>query len=598
MKTGSLLWKGVTAANYTKTGDIFFAKNLVWTSKGEGLDPETGKVVRALKQKMDKPMSHDRCYRNRITHRFYINSKTGGSDFVNLDGTGEHPNPWVRPTCGLAVMPANGLMYNGPYVCQCASGNMIPGFNALYNGNQNTGKRFTVELEPRLIKGSAYGMSEGKPSTASDWPTYRNSIMRSGVGSANLPQHLVKKWKQDIGPYPTAPVVVEGSVFVASRDSHTLYSLNVGSGDVQWTFTTGGRIDSPPNYYKGVVLQGSRDGWVYCLNAKDGQLVWKFNALPEKRLICDKGQLESAWPVNGSILVHKDTAYFAAGRSSFLDGGIALFGLNPLTGEVIHRKLMAGPYEEQEGNFPLLGNRSFRIEGFKSGILSCADDMLFIRHQAFSLDLRPIDIRDITKPHLIPQPGYLDASPQHRTYWTVDVDLCYGGPVAVTGDGPQGDAIAYDGKTFFEIRGYTPGRNLVGRGKGIDTLKAFSVFSGGKAAKSDPKAWVGSRKTIPENGTWKKNWQTSTAFAGHAIAAGKNSMVVAGVPLLPEFTKEETKAAFDGEKGGVAWVLSNETGEKLQEIVLDAAPAWDGIAIANDSCIISQKDGSVVFFSN
>ena len=27
-------------------------------------------------------MGHDRCYRNRITERFYINTATGGSDFL------------------------------------------------------------------------------------------------------------------------------------------------------------------------------------------------------------------------------------------------------------------------------------------------------------------------------------------------------------------------------------------------------------------------------------------------------------------------------------------------------------------------------------
>ncbi len=46
------------------------------------LDPATGEAKRELTQKMTGPMSHDRCYRNRITHDYYINSKSGGTDLI------------------------------------------------------------------------------------------------------------------------------------------------------------------------------------------------------------------------------------------------------------------------------------------------------------------------------------------------------------------------------------------------------------------------------------------------------------------------------------------------------------------------------------
>ena len=91
-----------------------------------------------------------------------------------------------------------------------------------------------------------------------------------------------------------------------------------------------------------MVLFGSRCGWVYCLRASDGQLAWKFNGMPERRLVCDTGRLESAWPVNGSVMIFEDTAYFAAGRSSFLDGGIGVFALDPFTGTMKHGTNHAG----------------------------------------------------------------------------------------------------------------------------------------------------------------------------------------------------------------------------------------------------------------
>ena len=144
---GKTLWSAPAGKNYMKSTEIFVANELVWSRDLKGHDPRTGKVVRTLMQEMTGPMSHDRCYRNRITHRYYLNSASGGNDFVKLDGKAETPNPWARSTCGLAVMPANGMLYNGPYVCQCAIGTMATGVNGFYNGSGNTDRRFTVEIE-------------------------------------------------------------------------------------------------------------------------------------------------------------------------------------------------------------------------------------------------------------------------------------------------------------------------------------------------------------------------------------------------------------------------------------------------------------------
>ena len=336
---------------------------------------------------MTVPMAHDRCYRNRITHRYYLNSATGGTDFLGLDGSLESPNPWARSTCGLAVMPANGMMYNGPYVCQCAIGTMITGVNALYNGSGNTGKQFTVEPAPRLVKGPAFGSPGGADATATDWPTYRYSSMRSAVAAAPAAVSLSPKWKVDIGSQPTAPVVAGDTVYVADRDSYTLHALDRETGKTRWTYIADGRIDSPPTYYRGMVLFGSRTGWVHCLRASDGQLVWKFSGMPERRLICDTGRLESAWPVNGSVMIFEDTAYFAAGRNSFLDGGIGVFALDPATGTMKHGRMVRGPFEADRPNFPIQADGTFQLEGCKADIFSCAGNELFMRNQAFTPDL-------------------------------------------------------------------------------------------------------------------------------------------------------------------------------------------------------------------
>ncbi len=112
---------------------------------------------------MTGPMGHDRCYRNRITDRFYIDSATGGSDFVSLDTSGgtpqsEFPNPWVRSTCGIGFLPCNGLLYAGPPACSCSNGVMLNALNALAPepGLKSSGQPIEVATVPRLEKGPAY----------------------------------------------------------------------------------------------------------------------------------------------------------------------------------------------------------------------------------------------------------------------------------------------------------------------------------------------------------------------------------------------------------------------------------------------------------
>lgn len=590
---GNTLWTADGRANYKKSPDLFVADGLVWSRDLKGRDPQTGEVVRTLNQDMTGPMAHDRCYRNRITHRYYLNSATGGTDFMALDGSLESPNPWVRSTCGLAVMPANGMMYSGPYVCQCVIGAMIPGMNALYNGSGNTGAPFTVELAPRLVKGPAFGSPGGAAATANDWPTYRYSSLRSAVAAAPTAVSLSAKWNVDIGAKPTAPVVAGDTVYVADRDSYTLHALDRENGRTRWTYIADGCVDSPPTYFRGMVLFGSRTGWVHCLRAADGQLAWKFTGLPERRLVCDSGRLESAWPVNGSIMIFEGTVYVAAGRNSFLDGGIGVFGLDPFTGAMRHGRMVRGPFEEDRPNFPIQADGIFQLDGFKSDIFSNNGSELFVRNQGFTPNLEPINPDDVKTLHLMASAGYLNDSPQHRTYWTVDQNLRYGAGTGRFGFGPAGDIIAFDGKAFYEVRGYAPGRNLEGRGRGMNPLEIYSIYSGSLSGADG----TVKHNLIPGIGRWDKRWQTPVPFAGHAIAAAENTLLVAGVPMLKGYSQADTDASYAGGKGGIAWLLDVNDGHKLQELRFDAAPVWDGIAIAHKNYFLCLKDGSVVCLS-
>jgi outer membrane protein assembly factor BamB len=58
-----------------------------------------------------------------------------------------------------------------------------------------------------------------------------------------------------------------------------VYAFDYAKGHVVWTFSeTGGAIGSSPVVTDEFVYIGCIDGHLYCLDARTGELSWKFNA--------------------------------------------------------------------------------------------------------------------------------------------------------------------------------------------------------------------------------------------------------------------------------------------------------------------------------
>ena len=601
---GNFLWETKTKENYCKTGDLFYHAGMLWTTDLEALDPATGEVKQKLKQTRIGPMVHPRCYRNRITDTYYINSMTGGTDLLGLDGKSEFPSPWMRATCGLAMTPSYGRLYSSPYVCACEIGSMLLGFNCTYTEDraENNGKVMEVQPTPRLIKGPAFAQrvsprphSAFRTPRSSAWPMYRHDNARSGVASTAIPKQLQVKWRTPLPGQSTAPVIADGLLLVAIKDMHTIVAVDATTGKRKWTFIADGLVDSPPTLFKGLALFGCRSGWVYCLDAQSGELVWKFSDMPSASLMCSMGKLESAWPVNGSVMVRDDLVYFAAGRSSFLDGGIVVYALKPHTGDVVHRSTVSGPFDDEF--FPRTQRgATHRSEGCKGGIFSESDGNLYIRHQGFTPDLSPISPYKIEKPHLMASTGFLCSSPQHRTYWSIDTDLSYAPGGGVDSDGPQGDIISFDGDIFYEVRGDAPGRHP---GKVRDSRKKYRIVSGeaptGRLRRNtDPLVGDPGGPLVPKMGRWRRRWSAHIPMAGHALVVGGNTMVIAGVPMYAHYDKDDIEASYDGRQGGLLWTVDKQTGAPLGKLDLPAAPVWDGLAAAGDNVYLPLKDGSIL----
>jgi len=645
---GQALWETPATINHHKPPDVFVANGLVWAaaysgSTGRpapelgltrmgvsGFDPETGKLVKQIDQTMLGPMGHDRCYRNRITTRYYINSVTGGSDFLDLDSLSECPNPWIRSTCGIGPLPAGGLYYAGPPSCACCNSVMLNGLNAMAAepGLTKPDQPIHVDTKASLEKGPAFGDEIRNPKSEirnDDWPTYRHDNARTGTTKNNVPAVLARRWETKLGTRASAPVIAAGMVFAADVDGHAVCAMNAADGKIVWRFTAEGRVDSPPTYYQGLLLFGSRDGSVYCLRAADGALVWRLLPL-ERRIICAYGQPESAWPICGSILIRDGLAYFAAGRNSFIDGGIFLYALEPRSGKVVHQKRMYGPYGQN--GFPVENRevvKGMSIEGFKGDIFIADDKLLYLRHQAFTPDLSPVKLADVKQPHLIPSHGFLEAIPQHRSFWTIDTMLHYDIP---TGQGGiHGDILAIDGSRFYEVRGYTPGRTAWFDPR----TSGYTLFAGTYGGPTKPPARAAAAGTVrrvagprvarpgaPRPGVARPGvagpgrgkrprarnqgpsnvapstrlWSSSIPLTGKAIVLAGDVLFVAGTPVA--FPENDLAKAYEGRMGGVLWAASASTGEKLAQYTLDAPPAWDSLAAANGLLFLTLADGRVV----
>ncbi|UCG58464.1 MAG: PQQ-binding-like beta-propeller repeat protein, partial [Phycisphaerales bacterium] len=579
LKDGKLLWQAPVQGNYEASCDICYVNGTLWVGghNPTQYDVETGAVTKKIVQKMTGPMGHDRCYRNYITERYFINSKTGGADFLELQTGKEFPHHWTRGGCGMGVLPANGLVYSTPYSCQCSMGAMFQGMNAYASPRpslQASDQPITVKRSVRLEKGPAYNkITDATPAADDDWPAYRCDGSRSGITKAEIPAGLSVCWETKLPATPTAITSAAGKVFACDIHTHTLYALDNNTGEIEWTYTADGRVDSPPAYHRGMVLFGSRDGWVYCLRASDGTLAWRFKDLPD-RLIGAFGQLESAWPISGSVLILNDTLYFAAGRCSYLDGGIFVYALNPRTGELLKSRSCYGPFDESSG-FPVGGN-----EGFKNDIFVTDGTNLYLRHKAFDLDLADA----APGRHIVPSGGFLDGEPQHRTCWALTPSI----------GRSSGDILVSNGREYYEVQGFPlwinhsyfdPRRN------------GYTLFAGtlDPTSKDAASSRQGARRRKRRNvATGREMWRLQIPITGKAIAMAGNVLFVAGEPMkFDDPSYKNYVAAYNGELGGRLLAVSAIDGKKLAEYKLNAAPVWDGLAVANGQLYIGLADGTV-----
>lgn len=538
--TGKPLWES------TSVGGSYWTPLVggeLWFINGR-YDPQQGTKLGQLRFNLPAPICVAGCV---VAGRYIMASRVGQyTDLQAPQGT----NPrlqyaGVRGACLEGMVPANGMFYNAQNFCRCAPG-QVPGFLAMGPVGAQPGKS---EFEqPRLLeKGPAYDAIKPRTPSESDWPTFLHDAARSGCVSSEVPAEmrvlwsariafpdrspLAEVWKDRLAGCITAPVVAEGLVFVAAIDEQRLLALDAVTGRPTWTAVLGSRIDSPPTIHRGMCLVGCHDGWVYALRAQDGQLAWRVRAAPLERRMVAFGQVESVWPVIGTITVQENVAYASAGRTSECDGGLAVLALDVATGKQLWARHIETGLERQ------------------NDVLALRDGKLVLHHMCIDPKAGAGAIPPKVRDAQIGLEGLLDST------WTAL--------------GTRRSGRLRVGKLLVEIAAWDSGRLFASDAWGM--CYAITREAADRAAKPYPEAkdllW---RQILP-------NTQLQ------AMALCTHALVTAGTSVLS--SQEAT---------GVLRVLSPQTGKLLAEYRLDDRPICKGLAVAGGRVYVALQNGCVV----
>jgi len=442
----------------------------------------------------------------------------------------------------------------------------LSGFHALAP-ERKTGFAVSKSEEGRVERGGAYDKIITRQSSIknnSDWPTYRFDAQRSGSSPVMVPAALRRKWQMKAGRKITAPTVAEGKVFAASVDEHGICAIDADSGREMWHFTAGARVDSPPTLYNGRVIFGSRDGYVYSLRASDGELDWRLRIARDRRRISVCGQLESASPVLGSVLVRDGVVYSTAGRSSYLDGGIDLCRLEPETGRVLSRTPIYSP-DPETGKQPAQFAPA-AMPGARADILTGDESCIYLRDMVF-------DKRGAVLPegnaHLFTLTDFLDDSWAHRSYWI------FGKNCSIATGCSRRDRNLIFGRllVFDESMIYGYGRKQVHWSNQLQD-GAYRLFA---VNRDDGKA----------------KWSKSLKIHIRAMVLADKVIFIAG----PHIDTSEGQIDINESRPAVLIAISASDGAELAQYQLDSTPVFDGMAAAYGRLYISMENGNLLCMS-
>jgi len=202
----------------------------------------------------------------------------------------------------------------------------------------------TVALSLSLLPGP------GEAASDHDWPTWRHDANRSAASPIELPAEMFLQWKRELpAPRPAfgedirlcfdvsyEPVVMGKTMFAPSMVTDSVTALDTETGRAKWVFYADGPVRLAPVAWQGNVYFISDDGHLYCVEAEEGRLLWKFCGVPagrESYKFLGDERLISRWPARGAPVLVDGTVYFASGVWPF--EGTFVYAVDAKTGKQV-----------------------------------------------------------------------------------------------------------------------------------------------------------------------------------------------------------------------------------------------------------------------
>ena len=567
-KDGSFLWShAVDGMGHWKQARVTFLRDAAVVLNGydvEQLDPKTGELLKTHKS------FGGHCFPPVGLRDFFLSGEMSLTDVI----TGAvDSNRITKSSCSRSsgVMPANGLLYATPKSCTCWP--MLHGVVAMAPAREGG----PLVMKPSTVR--YVGDLDPKPTSVTspgDWPAYRRDAWRSGTNATPVPTDLQVLWSTKLpgrqesrfrgdweenlkvrGPV-TGPVVAGGLTIVAQPDAHRVVAMDADTGEERWSFTADGRVDTPPTVHQGLCLFGSRAGRVYCLRARDGSPVWEIRLVDHEERIVSHAQIESPWPIAGSVLVDGDTAYFAAGLQYLADGGIRVFAVDPWTGEI----RWSAPVTDLP-DFHYYAGAGLEFDAYD--LLVKEGNGVSMSRWQFAAGTGELSIDR--------ESGYVRAmdAMAPRGLWTYGSRQFYGGKSRVT----KRPLAVFNGSRIFSCT--DDKQSLFRRDFTAEDLAAFDT------------KWYANRDRVVAEREGKGDYTRQMRLAHGAawtteIFDEKNSV---GALVL---TRGALFAA--GVEGGLV-AVDSATGAKIIE--RDMPPlVWDGLIAANERLYATTQDGTVL----
>ena len=602
-KDGRTLWtydpEDVNRVSPTRKGAVFGAQGLIWAYVAlarpkdkkypfafVGLDPATGREKVRHDYGFTHVEGHYRCGMHYATERFFM---AGTYEFFEWKTGKILQANVIRSGCGFSgILPANGLVYTPDRHCKCSTF-MQKGFTAMAPSVEAV-----EEAAGGLEKGPAYGAAQPPPPSAtrpaaegdrqSDWPMYRHDPARTGATASPVPAELKLLWEAPTGRGLTAPAVAEGKVFVASMDDRAVRAVSADAGKALWTYQAGGPIDTPPTIHAGLAVFGCRDGWVYCLRARDGALVWRFRAAPTNEQVVVDGRLESAWPVHGSVLVLDGVACFAAGWHTAQDGGLRLYAVRLPGGELVWKRHYGETFEQKSQTM-------LRKSGFPAGLLTSDGQYIYMKGRRYGFDRKTGE-----RSRRYPAGRIVDfglSSFRDDCWWSWE----NGGGKFQWSDGRVTARMLVSGqdRSCAIFPQWPKGKH--GTSFEFHGLGRFALCGKGTPAKTGEMDWAVQVPSLR---------MKAMAMAGGTVFVAGRSDEIAELGKYAKMRPIPRKALYDvaalsaglGDErryppDGRLMAFSAADGGKLGKVALPSPPVFDGLAAARGKLYVSCLDGKL-----